>query len=368
MRGFIGGLIIGLIIGVVLAVATPQTLTHIDTESVERKPGRKETVGTTSLPVDWRLFSIAPKDSKLSSGARRVARGITELTQSGVKITFNESDTEGEYLELFNAVSSGAIEAVFSNTANWGNKSHGFDFLSGIPFGPPGDEFLAWYHQGGGKQLADALFHRHNIHGLLCGLAGPITGSLFTSPVRSLADFQNKPIAAAGLGALVLRRAGAKVVTKPSNEILLSLRSGNVFGTTFSHALRIDRDTLDTSAKHLYFPGWAQQFRSYYLTIHLRDWSGLSRVAQTRIQAVCAENIVNGLASSEASQFVRLKQMINQGAHIREWPPKLLTSLKKIWAKEAQRLSRKDRDFQKLWSSLKTFSRDYRIWKELGYL
>ena len=368
MRGFFGGLVIGLVSGVILTVAGPQTETLKNGKIEARGPEVTEDMGTTVSPVEWRLSSVLPEDMELSAGARRVAERITGLTRAGVKMSFRAPESHAKGLDLFNAVSSGTIEAVFSSPTYWGDKSHGFDFLAGVPFGPTGDEFLTWYHQGGGEALADALFRRYNIKGVLCGLAGPVGGSLFTAPVNLLSDLRNKSIAATGLSALVLDRAGAQVVTKTRPEVMLSIRGGTLFGTVSSRRLTLDQNFLRTSAKHLYFPGLFQQVSPYFLMVHLRDWNGLSKIAQTRMRAVCAENIVNSFVRSEGTQFKHLKKMINQGADIREWPAEIVASLKAIWAKEARRLSRRDRDFRRLWSSLDTFRRDHKIWKELGYL
>lgn len=368
MRGFIGGIVIGLVIGVILAVAGPQTGTLMAGKSEAERREVRDHIGTTASPVDWRLSSAFPEDIGLSANARRVAERISGLTRAGVKMSYRASEPQVRGLGLFNAVSSGTVEAIFTSPTGWGDKSRGFDFFAGLPFGPSGDEFLAWYHQGGGEALANALFRRHNIQGLLCGLAGPVAGGLFTMPVNHLNDLRNKSIAANGLSALVLKRAGAQVITKTWQEVLLSLRGGTLFGTMFSRPLAFDQNTLRTSAKYLYFPGWSQQVSSYFLMINLRDWNGLSNIAQTRIKAVCTENVVHSFASSEGTQFKRLKEMINQGADVREWPSEMVASLSAIWAKEAQRLSNNDRDFGRLWSSLKAFRRDHKIWKELGYL
>ena len=94
----------------------------------------------------------------------------------------------------------------------------------------------------------------------------------------------------------------------------------------------------------------------------------LSKIAQTQIQAACNENIVRTFSHSEGTHFKRLKNMVNKGAEVHEWPPETIASLKAIWAQESKRLSRYDRDFGRFSSSLKNFRRDFKIWKELGYL
>ena len=139
MRGFIGGLILGLVIGVMLAVAGPQTNTLVKGKKEAKGPEVEKDMGTSGSPVDWRLSGVAPDYTAFSSDARRVAARITGLTGAGVKMSYHAAGSQENSLELFNAVSFGTIEAVFSRTGNWGNKSRGFDFLAGLPFGPPGE-------------------------------------------------------------------------------------------------------------------------------------------------------------------------------------------------------------------------------------
>ena len=137
MRGFIGGLVLGLVIGLMLSLAGPQTNTLVNGKKEATGPEVKKDMGTAGSPVDWRLSSEVPNYTDLSTDARRVAARITGLTRAGVKMSYQASESQENSLELFNAVSFGTIEAVFSRPSNWGNKSRGFDFLAGLPFGPP---------------------------------------------------------------------------------------------------------------------------------------------------------------------------------------------------------------------------------------
>ena len=365
MHKFSIGLVIGLVVGVVLAVAGPQT-NNLDSDNGVT---RTNDLGTVFSPIEWRLSGPYAGDMKfMAASAHKLSKRITGLTRSGIKVFFDDSGTPINDLDLFEAVSSGTIKAAYSTPVYWRNKSRGFDLLGGVPFGPTGSEFLTWYYSGDGKSLADRLFRRHNVQALLCGLSGPIAGDLFIKPISSLKDLHNKKIAAVGLGALVLKRAGAIIANKTPKEVVLDLRNNNLFGSTFATPLNIGSHILEGSKKYLYFPGWSQQFSSYYLMIHLRDWHRLSKIAQMRVHAACAENILDSLSSSEGTQFNHLKLMINHGAEIHHWPAEVIDNLRTIWKKETKRLSKNDRDFRRLWNSLKSFQRDHKIWKELGYL
>ena len=127
MRGFIGGLILGLVIGVMLAVASPQTNTLVN--------GKKEAKGL-KLKKTWerqahRSTGSFPAWHQITRHFQRCSpRRCSDywFNRGGVKMSYHAAGSQENSLELFNAVSFGTIEAVFSRTGNWGNKSRGFDF------------------------------------------------------------------------------------------------------------------------------------------------------------------------------------------------------------------------------------------------
>ncbi len=365
MRGFIGGLFVGLVAGVILAVTSDSKVGQAPSAEAPGAQGN----GIPGSPVSWRMASVFPANMGLSGNtSRAIALRVSDLTGSNLNLTFHNPGAVVEGLDVFDAVSSGTIEAAFSSPSFWGSKSRAFELLGGIPFGPKTDEFLAWYHDGGGKKLAHALYQRHNIHGLICGLNGPVAGGIFRAHVSRIEDLRNKTISAAGLGARVLSRAGATTQLHTPQDALAKLKDEQLFGASFMTPLNIDPAVVTETAKHIYFPGWSQQFSTFDLLIHLRDWNGLHANAKAIIEAACAQNIVESLSHSEGQQFTHLKRLINRGAEIQRWPQGLTEKLKSLWQREARRLTGNDRDFRRMWESLQAFRRDYSIWQELGYL
>ena len=67
-------------------------------------------------------------------------------------------------LEVFDPVSTGAIDAAWSTPGFWAGKIPAAQFFTAIPFGPSPGELLGWYHYGGGKELWEEIYHRHNVH------------------------------------------------------------------------------------------------------------------------------------------------------------------------------------------------------------
>ena len=160
---------------------------------------------------------------------------------------FLESATDGaNRLELFEPgelVPAFAItEAVRDRKTQAGFTWLGYDqgripastLISSVPFGMEPMEFIAWWYEGGGRELGEGLYNEHNVQPILCGVIGPETAGWFRERVRSIEDFKGMKIRFAGLGGKVMQRLGASVTMMPGAEIFQALEKGAIDATEFS--------------------------------------------------------------------------------------------------------------------------------------
>ena len=56
-------------------------------------------------------------------------------------------------------------------------------FFTAIPFGPSPGELLGWYHYGGGKELWEEIYHRHNVHPVQCLMISPEASGWFKKEI-----------------------------------------------------------------------------------------------------------------------------------------------------------------------------------------
>ena len=360
MRNLISGLVVGLIVGMLLAfVGTSPNVPQIGIDDT----------GSKNLPKIWRLVTLFPTSMyPIGPSTTQFVEKVNVLTKGTIEVKLFEPEDLVPALDTFNAVSKGIIEAALTSPSFWGDKSRGFELLGGFPFSPKIGEFLAWYEAGGGRKLSESLYRRHNLHGMVCGVSGPLVGGWFRRPVKKLTDLQNKLVAAVGLGATVLARAGARTISLAPQEIVPALNSGRLFGATMAVPYGNNKTELTNSTSYVYFPGWHQQFSVLDLIINLKDWNDLASDTKDRIKIACAANITDSLAQSEGRQFTALKSLIDQGIEVNSWPPKLVSSLEFVWQSEVRRINAKDQEFRRIWNSMAKFSEDYSIWQELGYL
>lgn len=304
----------------------------------------------------------------LGKQGRAYDQRIQEISGNTLRFEFFEPGALVPALEVFDAVSLGSVDAGWSAAGYWAGKIPALQFFTAVPFGPSADEMVGWYYYGGGKELFEEIYRAHNIHPMVCNLLSPEGSGWFRQEITSLEDLKGLKIRFFGLGAKVVEKLGATTQLLAGGDIFPALELGTIDATEFSMPV-IDKELgFYQVAKHYYFPGWHQPSSMGELIINLDIWNSLSETHQHQIVAACGESMMRGLAQGEAYQFPALKELQEKGVTLHKWPQDILDAYEAAWDEVVEAEAAADEDFGKVWTSLKTFREDYKLWSELGYL
>jgi TRAP-type mannitol/chloroaromatic compound transport system substrate-binding protein len=318
---------------------------------------------------NWNLQSTYPGSlTQLGTIGKQIAERITLVTGGEITVTFQEPGAIVPALEVFDAVSTGAVEAGWSTPGYWAGKVPALPLFAAVPFGPQAGEYLAWMKYGGGYEMMDEIYQRSNIKSLLCAVIAPEASGWFREEIKTVDDLKGKKMRFFGLGAKVMEKMGVSTQLLAGGDIFPALELGTIDATEFSMpAIDLNLGFYQV-AKHYYFPGWHQQSTFFDLMINLDLWESLTDTQRAQIEAVCDAGIANGLAEGEAIQFAALQELQKQGVTLHTWSPEILGALEAAWAEVAAEEAARDADFAKAWESLQTFRSNYKVWKDIGYM
>ncbi|MEM7003732.1 MAG: TRAP transporter substrate-binding protein [Pseudomonadota bacterium] len=282
-----------------------------------------------------------------------------------------EISEPGEIVPAFSvtdAVRDGKVEAGYVWVGYDQGKIPASPLLGAVPFGMEPWEYSAWWFEAGGRQLAEALYLKHNMHPIYCGMTGPETAGWFRQPIRSLEDIEGLKIRFAGLGGRVIERLGASVTMIPGGEIFQALEKGAIDASEF--ALPIVDQTLGFNrvAKFNYYPGWHQTFTASHLMINLQVWQSLSPGDQKLLEMGCTAGVTRNLANSEASQGAIFAGFPDIGVTAETLPEPLLRELQQVAAEVIAEEAANDADFAEILESQRKFRETYSHWKSRAYL
>jgi len=257
---------------------------------------------------ELKMVTAWPKNSPgLQTSAERLAQSITVMSDGHLKITVYAADALVRPFEVFGAVAAGVADMYHATDYYFEAKSPALNFFASVPYGLTADELCAWIDFGGGQALWDEVDVPFNIKPLMASNTGVNMGGWFNKEVNTPKNFKGLRYRMPGLGAEVLRRMGASVVTLPGNDIVDALKSGAIDASEWVGPWMDINLGLDKAADYYYYPGFHEPGVGSTLGINKTVWGGLTTSEQALIEAAAHAEVTRSLAQFNAENVKWLK-------------------------------------------------------------
>ena len=298
----------------------------------------------------------------------KLSKTINNISGGNINIKYFEPGALVPAMEIFDAVSSGSVDAGWASPAFWAGKIPALQFFTTFPFGPNPSEYIAWLRYGGGNDIFKEIYHAHNIHSIHCMATSPEGSGWFREEINSVEDLKGLKMRFLGLGAKVMEKLGVSTQLMAGGDIYAALELGTIDATEYGMPAMDLELGFHAIADNYYFPGWHQPASLGELMINLDLWNSLTLTQQGQIEVTCAETFLDSLAKSEAVQVQAINKLKEFGVKIHKWSPEMMALFNENWAIVVEEEASKNAEFQRVWSSLKSFRENYAIWHNLGYV
>ncbi len=305
---------------------------------------------------------------QLGTLGKTLVTNLNTVSGGSIQAKFFEPGALVPALELFDAVKSGAVDSGWSAPGFWAGKEPAVTLFTTVPFGPSAGEYLGWIYYGGGEEMMQEIYARHNIHVNICGIISPEASGWFRKPIESLDDFKGMKMRFFGLGAKVMQKLGVDTQLLAPADIYPALERGTIDATEFSMPAIDLKLGFYQVAKHYYFPGWHQQSTLLEFMVNMDKWNAMDEQQQAVITTACRANVATGLAEGEAIQGAALKELVSKGVTLHKWTDEQLAVFEDLWGEVATEQAAANEDFARVWKSLQEYREGYKIWKDYGYL
>jgi TRAP-type mannitol/chloroaromatic compound transport system substrate-binding protein len=317
---------------------------------------------------EFKLVTGFPRDLP-GTGAtpERLAQSITAMSDGRLKVIVYPADTLVRALEVFDAVSAGAADMYFTDEAYFQNKAPALNFFAAVPYGMTADEFCAWILFGGGQALWDEVDAQFNIKPLMLQSTGVQMGGWFNKEVNSSDDFKGLRYRMPELGAEVLRRLGATVVTTPGGEIPTALKSGAIDAAEWIGPWADIWLGLHKAADYYYYPGFHEPGFNGTLGINKKLWDGLTASERALIEAAAQAETTRSLAEFNTENVKALKLLrSDERIKILRFNDKLIKTFGKLSKEVLADTAAKDPLTRKVYDSYMAFLAGVMDWGELS--
>jgi TRAP-type mannitol/chloroaromatic compound transport system substrate-binding protein len=329
-------------------------------KSVNINKNKKTTIKlATSWPAHFPI---------MGTGVEQFAKRVETISSGSLEIKLYPKNTLVPALEVFDACSSGQIDAFHSGPYYWKGKNSAFSLYSGIPFGFTAEEINSWMFFGGGMELWREQYGAYNLHPFMGGNTNIQMGGWFRKPIESLQDMQGLKMRIPGLGGEVFSKLGVNPILLAAGEIYTSLERGIIDATEWvGPALDIKMGFYKVAP--YYYSGWHEPGSILELTFNKHIWGKLAFEQQAMIEVAANELNSNMSYEFHAANIHALSELENLNVKILQFPKDIIHAGKIALEQVLVQESQKNRDFAKVYSSIEAHLKLSKKWSDasLGY-
>jgi TRAP-type mannitol/chloroaromatic compound transport system substrate-binding protein len=325
-------------------------------------------IATGALAETYTLQSAFGGLPVLDPTAKRFVENVKTLTGGSAEFDYLLAGELSPPGEIFDNVSSGAIDAGWSFAAYAAGKEPAAALFGSVPFGGDPLSYIGWLNNGGGLELWRELYEPYDLVPMACGVILSEAGGWYTKEITSPEDLKGLNIRIGGLGGEILSKLGANAMSLPTGEISTSLETGRLDATELSFPL-IDRLLgFDKVAKNYYFPGWHQPAGFIEFYMNKGRWDALSDLKQRAIEVSCADANLYALGVAAGAQSEVLEEFRAMGVNVQRFPDSVVEALREAADAVYSEKSEKDPMFKRVIDSYRAYAQSYTEYQTLSDL
>lgn len=306
----------------------------------------------------WKMVTTWPKNLPgLGTGAQYFADQVTRATNGRLTIELFASGEIVPAFESIDAVGAGTVEMGHGAPYYWKGKSPATQLVSNFPMGLTAQEYNAWYHFGGGRDLCDELYRTQlGCKFLPCGNTGVQHPGWSRKEVNTLADIKGLKMRMPGLGGEVMKRLGATVVNLPGSEVPGALASGAIDWAEWNNPYGEASMGFYRYAKYYYSTGWHEPGTVLDLFINAAKWDGLDDDLKAIIENCSYATNEVMLSEFQARSGPVLESFVKEhGAIVKRMPDDIMKAIGKVAGEAMQEVADSDPLASKIFKSLIKF-------------
>ena len=182
-----------------------------------------------SAEIDLKLAHSWPKGFPIfGTSVDDYAAMVDELSDGRIAIKVDSRNKHKAAFGIFDFVKSGQYDIGQSASYYYGGKDPDTLFFTTMPFGMTALEQYAWFHEGGGLELANEVYAKHGIEVMTGGNTTMQMGGWFSKEINSVADLEGLKMRIPGFGGKVMAGVGAVPTNIPAGELYQALERGTI--------------------------------------------------------------------------------------------------------------------------------------------
>ncbi len=292
---------------------------------------------------------------------------VEEMSDGRIQLKVDSTNKHKSAFGIFDFVKSGQYDIGQTASYYYGGKDPDALFFSSMPLGMTTQEQYAWFYHGGGLDLANQVYAKHNIEVELGGNTGMQMGGWFRKEIKSVDDLKGLKMRIPGFAGKVVAGVGVVPTNIPAGELFQALERGTLDALEWVGPALDLRMGFHKVAPY-YYVGWHEPgtelmyFFNKDSMAELPDWAvsilkNAARLTAYRMTThTFAENSENW--STIAEQFPNVQ--------VKEFPSEVMQALRESNQALLQAESERSEFAKSVLDSRAAYLKKARAWTRIG--
>jgi TRAP-type mannitol/chloroaromatic compound transport system substrate-binding protein len=292
---------------------------------------------------------------------------VESMSNGRIQLSVDSTNRHKSAFGIFDFVKSGQYDIGQSASYYYGGKDPDALFFSSMPFSMTTQEQWAWFYQGGGLELANEVYAKHNIQVMLGGNTGMQMGGWFRKEINTVEDLKGLKMRIPGFGGKVIAGVGAVPTNIPTGELYQALERGTI------DALEWVGPGLDLrmgfhKVAPYYYSGWHEPGTElmYFFNQHsmakLPEWAKSILLNAAKLTAY---NMTTSTFAANADNWQTISSQYPD-VQIKQFPPDVMQALKKSNAELIEQEKARSPIAKRILESREAYLHKARAWTTIG--
>ena len=261
-------------------------------------------VAMTAIPAaaqqTWTMTTTWPSSLALIEMDRKFVEYANLLVGDELRIEFHDGGTLVPGFEVFDAVSSGTIEASGDWPGYWAGRDAAFNPIGTHVSLFNAIDYVNWIQQWDGFDHYQEIYGRFGMVYLPYGVTNNESGFRTNTPIRSVEDLEGLRLRVSGIEqGRLLERLGGSQVSMAGGELYQAAERGVIDGFEFSTPDVDWGAGFHEVTNYWATPGWHQSASLFGVMINQNAWDALSEEAQQKLRIAADAAMLWSLSNTE---------------------------------------------------------------------
>ena len=324
-------------------------------------------IAQSAPEVKWRLTSSFPKALDTIYGAAEVlAKYVNEATDGKFQIQVFAAGEIAPGLQALDVVSNGTVEMCHTACYYYVGKDPTFAFATAVPFGLNQRMMDAWCLYGGGTDLLNAFFKKHNAIADMAGNTGAQMGGWYRKEIKTVEDLKGLKMRIGGFAGQVLTKLGVVPQQIAGGEIYQALERGTIDAAEWVGPYDDEKLGFNKVAPFYYYPGWWEGGPMLHAMVNIDKFNALPKAYKAVLEAASQTANTHMMAKYDAGNPAALRRLIAGGAKLQPFSQQVMEACLKAANEVYAETSAKNPDFKKIHDSYMAFRNDQYLWWQVA--